>query len=83
MLSNLSSRHREAGPFWRSFRWAVRLSDSRSIWSPDTGSARQTGIRLIDVLLGERRWGVLLLALFAGNIVVATVAWFLVSLLME
>jgi len=32
---------------------------------------------------GERGWGLLLLVWFAGNVVVATLAWFLVSLLLK
>jgi len=32
---------------------------------------------------GEPGWGLLLLMWFAGNVVVATLAWFLVSLLLK
>jgi hypothetical protein len=60
-----------------------RMGDSRSIWSPDTGSARQTGIRLIDASSSELRWSRLFPLVFAGDLIVATAAWFIVGWLMN
>ena len=48
----------------------------------NAGPARgdQIGARLFG---GRSSWGLLLLVSFAGNVVVAMLAWFLVSLLLK
>jgi hypothetical protein len=59
------------------------MGDSRRIRSPDTGSARQTAIGLVEAASDELRWGRLFLLVFAGNLVVATTAWFIVGWFMN
>jgi hypothetical protein len=43
----------------------------------------QIGVRSAARRSRETRWGLLLLAWFAGNVAVATLAWFLVSLVLK
>jgi hypothetical protein len=57
------------------------------VWRYQRFGAHRQGIRDMGENAGparsaERGWGLLLLVWFAGNVIVATLAWFLVSLLL-
>jgi hypothetical protein len=49
--------------------------------SPKT--AKYQGLRPSSRRSGELRWGPLFLLVFAGNLVIATLAWFLVALFLK
>ena len=60
-----------------------RLASAKARSENQVMDEGQIGVRSAARRSGERGWGLLLLVWFAGNVVVATLAWFLVGLLLK